>query len=135
MRDIEGALTVVVLVEYLQVWDLVDGLILQPGVLDQHCGKLTQSRVYSSKSAYAAFFVGTIKFTPWRRIWKSWAPLHCKYFLWLAFNNRCWTADQLAKRGLPHPTACPFCDQAEETIQHLLDPCVFSRQVWFFCLQ
>ena len=56
MRDIEGALTVVVLVEYLQVWDLVDGLILQPGVLDQHCGKLTQSRVYSSKSAYATFF-------------------------------------------------------------------------------
>jgi len=44
VRDIKGALTVEVLVEYLQVWDLVGGLTLQPGVLDQHCGKLTQSR-------------------------------------------------------------------------------------------
>jgi hypothetical protein len=65
---IKGALTVQVLVEYLLVWDLVDGLILRPGVPDQHRWKLTQCRVYSSKSAYAAFFVGTIKFTARRRI-------------------------------------------------------------------
>ena len=23
----------------------------------------------------------------------------CKFFIWLAIKNRCWTADQLAKRG------------------------------------
>lgn len=40
----------------------------------------------------------------------------------------------LAKRGLPHPTACLLCDQAEESIQHLLVSCVFSRQVWFLIL-
>lgn len=31
-----------------------------------------------------------------------------------------------------HPAACRLCDQAEETIQHLLVSCVFSWQVWFF---
>jgi hypothetical protein len=74
VRDINGALTVQVWVEYLQVWDLVEGIFLQQDVPDQFKWKLTQSSSYSSKSAYSAFFVRTIKFNPWRRIWKSWAP-------------------------------------------------------------
>ncbi|WVZ49359.1 LOW QUALITY PROTEIN: hypothetical protein U9M48_000726, partial [Paspalum notatum var. saurae] len=61
---------------------------------------------------------------PWRLIWKSWAPLLCKFFLWLAKNNRCWTADRLAKRGLPHPDVCPLCDQVDETLQHILIGCL-----------
>ena len=60
-----------------------------------------------------------------------WAPAKCKVFLWLAVRNRCWTADQLAKRNLPHLSLCPLCDQAEETIQHLLTSCVFAREFWF----
>ncbi|WVZ63192.1 hypothetical protein U9M48_012845 [Paspalum notatum var. saurae] len=58
------------------------------------------------------------------------APLRCKFFAWLAIKNRVCTADRLAKRGLPHPAVCPLCDQAEETIQHVLVSCVFARQVW-----
>jgi hypothetical protein len=52
------------------------------------------------------------------------APLHCKFIIWLVLHNQCWTADRLAKQGLPHPEVCPFCDQAEETINHLLVGCV-----------
>ena len=44
-------------------------------------------------------------------------------------------ADRLAKRGLQHLDACPLCDQAQETAQHLLLSCVFTRQVWFFIFQ
>jgi len=69
------------------------------------------------------------------KIWKSWAPQHCKFFIWPATNNRCWTGDRLAKTGLPHPPACPLCDQAGESIQHLLISCIFARQVWFIILQ
>jgi hypothetical protein len=43
-------------------------------------------------------------------------------------------ADRLARRGMSHPEKCPLCDQEEETIQHLLTRCVFSRQVWFAIL-
>jgi len=46
-----------------------------------------------------------------------------------------WTADRLAKRGLNHPPKCPLCDQIEETIDHLLVSCVFTRQFWFIILQ
>lgn len=130
VSDISGALTVQVLIDYLLIWDLVEDISLQQGTPDQHLWRLTRSGVYSSKSAYAAFFFGAVSFSGWKRIWKGWAPLKCKFFLWLAKNNRCWTADRLAKRGLPHPAACPFCDQAEETIQHVLVGCVFSRQIW-----
>ena len=66
---------------------------------------------------------------------KSWAPSKCKIFIWLAIQNRCWTADRLQKRGLPHPAHCPLCDQEDETVQHLLTSCVFARQFWFYILQ
>ena len=108
----------------------MDNLVLDPAVPDQHIWRLSESGIYSSKSAYEAFFFGAIRFPPWRRIWKSWAPMKCKFFIWLAVKNRCWTADRLTKRGLPHPAVCPLCDQAEETVQHILVACVFSRQVW-----
>lgn len=65
------------------------------------------------------------------RVWKSWAPLRCKYFIWLVSLNKCWTTYQLARRELDHPECCVFCDQDEKTVQHLLVACDFYRQVWF----
>jgi hypothetical protein len=86
-------------------------------------------------TSYNSMFTGTINFSPWKRVWKSWAPPNCKFFVWLALNNKCWTSDRLAKRGLPHQPACPFCDQAEESINHLLSTCVLSREVWTWILR
>ena len=130
ISDIKGALTVQVLAGYLHIWDLVEGAVLQPDTPDKHVWRLSSSGCYSSKSAYNTMFVGTIKFSPWKRIWKTWAPANCKFFIWLAINNRCWTSDRLAKCGLPHQAACPFCNQAPETINHLLSSCVLAREVW-----
>jgi hypothetical protein len=81
-----------------------------------------------------AFFLGSITFEPWKRLWKTWAPPKCKFFIWLAIRNKCWTADRLQKRGLDHPEVCPLCDQEPENIQHLLCTCVFSRQFWYYIL-
>jgi hypothetical protein len=71
-----------------------------------------------------------ISFEPWKRLWKSWAPQKCKFFLWLAIRNKCWTADRLRRRGLQHPVVCVLCDQEQETVQHLLCTCSFARQFW-----
>lgn len=75
--------------------------------------------------------MGSIPFRPWEKIWKTWAPPKCRFFLWLVAHNRCWTADRLAHRGLPHPERCPLCDQASEIIDHLLIGRVFTREFWF----
>jgi hypothetical protein len=87
--------------------------------------------MFTTKSCYQAFFRGSIIFEPWRRLWKSWAQPKCKMFLWLAIRNKCWTADNLEKRGLSHLETCPLCDQGDETIQHLLTSCVVARQFWY----
>jgi hypothetical protein len=120
-----------VLLEFLDLAECLANFELQPDVLDSHIWRLSPSGQYSSKSACENFFQGSISFSPWERIWKSWAPNKCKFFIWLAAHKRCWTADRLAKRNLPHPATCPFCDQADETIDHVLTNCVFARQFWF----
>jgi len=122
-------------VEYLALWDLLSEVSLQLNEEDTHVWQFSASGQYTSKSAYEALFIGATSFGPWERIWKSWAPSKCKFFLWTVALNRCWIADRLARKGLPHPGACPLCDQVEETIDHLLVTCVFSRQVWFRVLQ
>jgi hypothetical protein len=51
-------------------------------------------------------------FGHWERIWKSWAPAKCRFFLWFVAHNQCWTTDGLAQQGLNHPK--------HEAIQHVL---------------
>jgi len=133
VSDIKGPLGWHGLAEYLQLWDLISGFALN-AMEDAHHWKLDSSGSFSTKSAYRDFFFGSTTFEPWRRLWKSWAPGKCKTFVWLAIRNRCWTADRLQKRGLPHPDRCPLCDQEDETVQHILTTCVFARQFWFAVL-
>ena len=98
---------------------------------DTHIWQYSASGQYSTKSVYEAFFLLELE-----RIWKSWAPgkilgVDGKS----ATHRKCWTADSLAKKELPHPAVCPLCDQVEETLDHLLIACVFSSQFLFNLLQ
>jgi hypothetical protein len=118
-----------VLVEYLQLWDLLSAVKLQPEIEDKHGN-------YSAKVAYEGLFMGSIYFSHYSRVWKTWAPPKCRFFfLWFAAHNRCWTADRFAKIGLDHPPKCPLCDQEDETLDHLLVSCVFTRDFWFQLLR
>lgn len=131
MGDIPGNFPPSAFSDFFQIWDLVREVNLLPDTPDQHIWTPSSSGSYSSKSAYDRFMVGGASFAPADRIWRTWAPPRCKFFLWLAAQDKCWTADRLAKRGLNHPVQCPLCDQEDETVQHLLISCVFSRELWF----
>jgi hypothetical protein len=95
---------VAVLTKYLRLWDLLSEVVLQREqvfiwiAIHYHpYWQLTASGSYSAKSAYEGVFIGAIHFRPWEKIWKSWAPNKCKFFMWLVAHNRCWTADRRAK--------------------------------------
>jgi hypothetical protein len=124
-----------IIIEYIQVWDLLLEVQLQPEVDDTHKWRLVASGQYLAKSSYDNLFMGATLFELCERIWKSWAPPKCHMFLWLVAHKWCWTADRLVRRGLPHPNKCPLCDQEDESINHLLVPCVFARHFWYLLLR
>ena len=130
VSDIQGGLPVGVLIDYLRLWDILSNFQLQPEMEDKHIWRFSANGQYSAKTAYEGFFLGATVFRPWEKIWKTWAPAKCSFFMWLVAHNKCWTADRLAKRGLPHPDRCPMCDQESETINHLLIGCSFAREFW-----
>jgi hypothetical protein len=105
--------------------------VLQQGVSDTHLWRLSASDQYSTRSAYKALFQGATLFQLAERVWKTWAPGKCKFFMWLVEHNRCWTSNRLAKRSMDHPNHCLLCEQEEKTVSHLLISCAFARQVWF----
>jgi hypothetical protein len=112
----------------------VEGLAITAGVLDGFRWNWGAKDTYSANPCYLGMFHGGVAMAGALQVWKSRAPTKCRFFLWLALRDRCWTADRLERRRLPHPSACPFCDQVQESITHLLLGCVLARTVWADCL-
>jgi hypothetical protein len=127
--DIHGNLGIQEIGEYLLLWRRIEGTMLS-GEPDRLNWKWTASGVYSAKSAYMATFHGPTVCPAANFIWRTWAPQKVKFFLWLALQDRCWTAERLARRGLQHHPRCLLCDQLPETMHHLLLECPFAKQVW-----
>jgi hypothetical protein len=117
ISDIQGALTVGVIVDYLHLWNTLHDVLLQPGVSDSHFWRFATSG-QTVKLAYEGFF-------------KTWALAKCHFFTWLVAHNKFWTANHLARRGMDHPEECLLCGREEETIDHLMISCVFAREFWF----
>jgi hypothetical protein len=119
--------------ELFYVADRLEDVALLEGVVDSFSWGWEKDIAYSVSFGYRAMFGARVDMPGALQIWCSRAPPNCKVFLWLASRNRCCTANRLSRRGLPHPAACPFCDQSEETLDHLLMGCVLSREVWATC--
>jgi len=120
--------------EYLALWDTLQDIQLndQP---DQTVWRWANDGAYSAKSAYYMLHSASTPFLGHKLIWKTWAPLRIKIFLWLAFRRRHWTGDRRARHGLEAREMCYLCDQGRETIDHILAECPFTREVWFHILQ
>lgn len=89
---------------------------------------------YTAKSAYNMLQAGSAPFQGHKLIWKTWAPLRIKIFLWLAFRRRHWTADQRQRHGLEARDLCYLCDHTQETIDHIVAAC-FTKELWYYILQ
>lgn len=135
LLDIQGTLSFTAIWEYCQLWDAVRAVHVEGDRADKHVWAWETSGEFTSKSAYKTFFTGSTKFGQYKCLWRSWALLRAKMFLWMALADYRWTSDRLAKRGLDHPERCRLCDQEQETIQHILIQCMVVREVWFLALQ
>lgn len=83
---------VLVLVQYLKVWDLMQEVELRPEQADEIRWRWTASGCYTAKSAYNMFFYGNTNFIGAKLIWKTWAPPKTKLFMYLAVHRCTWTS-------------------------------------------
>lgn len=121
MRDITGARTTEVLIEYAALWDMLQGVQLLPNVPDRFIWKWAAGGEYSCSSAYHAFFLGAIVLPGAKEVWRaSTPPPKSSYFFWLALYGRLWTSDQRRKHDLQSEADCALCGQEDETYDHLL---------------
>jgi hypothetical protein len=80
VTDIRGAPTVQVIMEYLRVWELMEGVQLQQAVDDRFCWRFSADGVYSASSAYKAMFIGSTRLRGAKELWKTSAPPKIKFF-------------------------------------------------------
>lgn len=66
---VQGALSVDVIVEFLELWDIISEVELQPGVEDSHIWRFSLCGQYTAKSAYDRFF------SEGNKIWTIWEDL------------------------------------------------------------
>jgi hypothetical protein len=129
-RTIAENMTIITAAEYLDLWEAPSDIILG-NHQDKMIWRWTPDGQYTSKSTYMMMHTGCIRFMGHSMIWKTWAPLRVKIFLWLAFQKRHWTNDCRSRHGLEAREECYLCDQAAESIDHILCYCPFSRELWF----
>jgi exonuclease III len=116
--------------EYTKLWRETRLVALSTGTPDTIVWKLGAKTEYSASSAYHAQFIGATYTNFPTIIWKPWAPPKCKFFSWLAIQNRIWTADRLQARNWPNQGTCTLCRAQAETGIHLFKECRFVRRIW-----
>jgi hypothetical protein len=133
VRHIAGPRTMQLVVEFGRICDLLEHIQLtqQP---DTFSWRLSEDQNYSAASAYGAMFLGSSTPIAAKEIWKTAAPPLVRFFFWLVMHGRCWTAARRFRHGLQSTDACVLCDQASDTMDHLLLGCCFSKEVWHIWL-
>lgn len=127
-RGITGALSASAIAEYLELWDRMQHVQLTEADCTVWCW--APDGKYMAKSTYVMLHTGAARFLGHRLIWKTWAPLRVKIFLWLAFRRRHWTANRRRRHRLDARDSCCLCDQEPETIDHIIATCSFTKELW-----
>jgi hypothetical protein len=99
VRDMQGGLSTQALAEYLKLWDMVAEVELSMNQIDKAVWRCTADGTFSIKTTYQLYLMASHNFACAKPIWKSKAPMKCKFFMWLAVHRRCLTADNLERRG------------------------------------
>jgi hypothetical protein len=115
--------------QFVNLWHLLSQTRLTDRT-DSIAWRFTSTGKYSAKSAYSVQFHGSFADHNWQSIWKAKAENKCKFFCWLALQNRLWTADRIIKHGGQSIGICNLCYTHQESALHMLATCPYSVAVW-----
>ena len=122
--------------QVVRLWVVLQGFRCSEGVLDSYSWPCSSLGTYTAKSTYDMLCQGRERVATANCTWKTYAPLKCRIFIWLALQHKVWTSDRRFRHGLQAATAsCFTCLQEEDTIEHVLMQCVYARETWFRCCQ
>jgi hypothetical protein len=91
------------------------------------------ARAYTTAEGYQLFNnvpTAMPNSTLWKAIWQSNSLPKIDLFIWTLAHKSIQTGENLRRRGWEGPFRCPLCLHAEETTDHLLLNCGFSKEVW-----
>ncbi|OMO67492.1 reverse transcriptase [Corchorus capsularis] len=91
---------------------------------------ILKNNMSSSQNPNRASSSHNVDHTIWKFIWKLTCPNKIKTFLWRCCRNALPTAMGLFKRNCRDSGLCSICGQGEETIEHILLTCDWTRGVW-----
>jgi hypothetical protein len=136
LDDLEGEMTGEIWEQCLRLWEAVETVERDESRPDRIGWKGSVSGEYSAKATYQLLCQGSTRWSMSKLVWRSFAPMKCKIFAWLALKYRLWTSDMRARHGLQEqPDTCFTCLQEEDNVNHILAQCPYARQVWCEVLQ
>jgi len=66
----------------------------------------------------------------WQNLWRHQGWMKIKLFMWVVYHRKILTWDNIRKRGVQGPSRCLLCEDQEETLEHLLNNCIFTSWLW-----
>jgi hypothetical protein len=88
IRSIRGASSIPAIIEYLQLWGIIQGHITREEVPDKFTWRHADTCSYSVKSVYNLFFLGRMQIPGAKELWSARAPLKHKLHMGLVLKNR-----------------------------------------------
>jgi hypothetical protein len=99
MSDLVGNLSNMSYEQCVRLWVEISCITRNEDEPDVFGWKGTKLGVYSAKDTYKMLCMGRCIFNMYELIWRSYAPLKCKIFSWLAWKHRHWTSDRRVRHG------------------------------------
>lgn len=102
----------------------------------------TNNGGYSTKSGYRRLFdmegkqarntntSHVIPIESWHTIWNAKVPQKIKQFMWKVYHNALPVKSNLYRRKISNSPICTICQDEEETVEHTLLLCPWTRPVW-----
>ncbi|CAL1395711.1 unnamed protein product [Linum trigynum] len=63
-------------------------------------------------------------------VWRKIVPSKICFFMWSVAHNKILMQDRMKRQGWNLASRCELCCKEEETANHLLAECTYTKQVW-----